>query len=314
MRADLFYKYMTFPKQLISSKQLSFEEIVNFLHKAETMEASLQKGETIRSMENKIMAALFYEPSTRTRLSFESAFLRLGGNVISVTGTESTSIKKGETIFDTIKVIENYADVIVMRHAEAEAIREATEATHKPLINAGNGGEEHPTQALLDLYTIQKEHGLINGTTIAFVGDLKYGRTVHSLTYLLANFKVKFVFISPEELKIPQKLRDFLQEKNLPFEETDKLEANIAKVDVLYVTRVQKERFDNQEEYERLKDKFVVDAKLVKQGKEKLSVLHPLPRIYELKKDVDDLIQAAYFKQVKNSIPARMAILDLVMQ
>lgn len=304
----------TFPTQLTSTKQLDSDNITTFLQTARKMEESLKQNEAIKTMQNKIMAALFYEPSTRTRLSFETAFLKLGGQIISATDVGSSSLKKGETIHDTIKVAENYADVLVMRHPEKGAAQAATEATGKPFVNAGDGTGEHPSQALIDLYTIHKEHQKIDELEISFVGDLKYGRTVHSLVYLLSNFSVKFTFISPQELQVPTEIKDYLQAKNIPFTETDELESVIEKLDVMYVTRVQQERFDDQAEYQRLKDKFIIDAQIVKKGKQNLTVMHPLPRINEIKTDVDTLPNAAYFKQVKNSVPVRMAILDLVMQ
>lgn len=303
-----------FPKQLVSTQQLSFSQIEKFLQKSTEMEKNLVQNQTLTKMNGKIMAALFYEPSTRTRLSFETAFLKLGGQIISATDLASSSLKKGETIHDTFKVIENYADVIVMRHPEEGSAKKAIQATEKPFVNAGDGIGEHPSQALIDLYTIQKNHHNIDQLEIGFVGDLKYGRTVHSLVYLLSNFDVNFVFISPKELQIPIEIKNFLQEKKMNFQEIDQIDPVIQKLDVMYVTRVQEERFEDLEEYARLKNRFIVDSQIVKKGKPNLTIMHPLPRINEIKTDVDALPNARYFEQVKNSIPVRMAILDLVMQ
>lgn len=299
-------------KQLTSAKQLSLEEIEVILEKASEMEKILEQKEECNLLKGKIVASLFYEPSTRTRLSFETAILRLGGKVINAVGEENASFKKGETLYDTIKTIENYADIIVMRHPGEGSAEEAIRATNKPFINAGDGAGEHPTQALLDAYTIKKEKGRLDELTIGILGDLKFSRTVHSLVFLLSNYKVNFVFIAPDELKIPEKVVAFLKEKNINYKEVTSPDDVMEELDVFYVTRVQKERFEDKAKYEELKNVYYVDAELVQKGKNDLIVLSPLPRITELSTDVDNLPQAAYFKQVKNSVPVRMALLDLV--
>ena len=302
-----------FPTQLVSTKQLNLKTIQLFLDKTQKMETALLEKKALQIMQGKIMAALFYEPSTRTRLSFETAFLKLGGQNISVTGSGSSSIKKGETIYDTIKVIENYADVLVMRHAQIGASGEAMNATKKPFINGGDGAGEHPSQSLIDIYTIYKEFGKINGLTIGFVGDVKYSRCIHSLTYLLSNFDVNLVYISPKELPIPDELKNFLEKNKIPFREARQIESEIQNLDVMYVQRMQQERFDDLDQYEKLKNSYVITADLVQKGKKGLIVMDPLPRVGGILTEVDELPQAAYFRQVKNSIPVRMALLDLVM-
>jgi len=302
-----------FPTQLVSTKQLSLQTIQNFLKRTKQMETALAKQKPLSLMENKIMAALFYEPSTRTRLSFETAFHKLGGKIISVSGSESSSLKKGETIYDTIKVIENYADFIVMRHAQIGAPGEAINATEKPFINGGDGAGEHPSQSLIDIYTIYKEHGKIEDLTIGFVGDVKYSRCIHSLTYLVANYNVNLVYISPEELPLPDEIKDFLTQKNISFRESKKVEEEIKNLNVIYVQRMQQERFEDTEQYEKLKNYYIITSELVQKGKKNLIVMDPLPRVGGILTEVDDLPQAAYFRQVKNSIPVRMALIDLIM-
>ena len=298
--------------QIVSTQDLNHSAIEALLAHAKIMEHSLAKKEELNLMQGKILAALFYEPSTRTRLSFETAMLRLGGKVINVIGTENSSLKKGESLRDTIKTIENYADIIVMRHPQIGSAQKAAQATSKPFINAGDGSNEHPTQALLDAYTIQKEQGKIDGVTLGFVGDLKYGRTVHSLVYLLSNYDVKFVFISPEQLAIPEETRTFLQKQQIDFIETSNLEKALPDLDVLYVTRIQQERFEDPAEYDRYKGSYLIDKDLVQKGQTNLTIMHALPRVNEIHPEVDSLPNAAYMRQVQNSVPVRMALLDLV--
>ncbi len=270
------------------------------------MEDVLKKGDDDR-LKGKILAALFYEPSTRTRLSFESAMLRLGGSVITADGFQFSSMYKGESIEDTIMMAGGYSDIICMRHPEQGSADKAASVSPVPFINAGDGPGQHPTQALLDLYTIQKERGTIDGLHVAMVGDLKYGRTVHSLVFLLGLYKnVRFTFIAPDALPMPDKVTSFLKEKKIPYEETTDLSAGLD-ADILYMTRVQKERFDNVDEYEKLKLKYVLTAPQLK-GK-KVTVMHPLPRVGEISTDVDKLPTAAYFRQARNGIPVRMALL-----
>lgn len=275
------------------------------------MEAILKKGKQSDLLRGKILASLFYEPSTRTRLSFEAAMNRLGGTVITADGLQFSSLYKGETIEDTMTVVGQYADIIAMRHPEAGSADRAAAVSPVPFINAGDGPGQHPTQALLDLYTIQQECGKVDGLKIAMVGDLKFGRTVHSLSYLLGLYNdIHFTFIAPKELPMPEKVTSYLKERNIPYDEVTDLHEG-AKCDVMYMTRVQKERFENVAEYERLKDAYVLTANHLKGSK--ATVMHPLPRVGEIANDVDALPNAAYFRQVKNGIPVRMALLKMLL-
>ena len=259
----------------------------------------------------KILATLFFEPSTRTRLSFESAMLSLGGNVIGFSSAENTSTSKGETLADTIKVVSCYSDIIAMRHPKEGAPLVAAMNSKVPIINAGDGGHNHPTQTLLDLLTISKEKGRLNDLTIGLCGDLKFGRTVHSLVTAMSLYKnIKFVLISPKELKMPDYIKtEILEKNNIEYIETDDLENNISKLDILYMTRVQKERFLNEEDYIRLKDVYILDKEKMNKAKQDLCVLHPLPRVNEISKEVDDDPRACYFKQVEYGRYMRMAII-----
>lgn len=274
------------------------------------MEGILRQGGDQR-LRGKILASLFYEPSTRTRLSFETAMIRLGGNVVSTEAFQFSSLYKGESIEDTMKVVGHYVDIICMRHSEQGSADRAAAVSPVPFINAGDGPGQHPTQALLDLYTIQKERGYIHDLRIALVGDLHYGRTVHSLVSLLGLYRgLHFVFVSPPELRMPPAILQSLREKNIPFEEEEKLHAAFT-CDVLYMTRIQGERFSNRAVFLRLKDQYALQRKDLPQTP--LIILHPLPRISELSPDLDDLPQSAYFRQAKNGIPVRMALLALLL-
>jgi len=274
------------------------------------MEKVLAKGGDDR-LHGKILAALFYEPSTRTRLSFESAMSRLGGSVISAEGIQFSSMYKGETIEDTIMMVSGYSDIIAMRHPEAGSADKAASVSPVPFINAGDGPGQHPTQALLDLYTIQKECGKLDDLHIAMAGDLRYGRTVHSLSFLLGLYdNVRFTLISPNELTMPEKVTDFFKDKNISFHETGDLAAGLD-ADVLYMTRIQQERFADHSEYERLKDVYTLTSKHLK-GK-KTIVMHPLPRVGEIATEVDTLPNAAYFRQAQNGVPVRMALLEMLL-
>ncbi len=297
-------------RHLTSTKQLSKKDVEVILKEAARMDKVLEKGGN-DELHGKILAALFYEPSTRTRLSFETAMLRLGGQVISAEGIQFSSLYKGETIEDTMNVVGRYADIIAMRHPEQGSADVAASVSPVPFINAGDGPGQHPTQALLDLYTIQKELGGIDGIHIAMVGDLRYGRTVHSLSYVLGLFKnIRFTLVSPKELSMPEKVTSFYKDKGLAFAETDDIKAALD-CDVIYMTRVQKERFQDPAEYERLKLKYILQASMLK-GKKGI-VLHPLPRVGEITTDVDSLQNAAYFRQVGNGVPVRMALLKLLL-
>lgn len=290
--------------QLVTTADLSKEE-VEFLVK----ESEALRGKTTNDLDGKVVASLFFEPSTRTRLSFESAVHRLGGQVITVANASSTSMKKGETLADTIRVLDKYSDILVMRHPKEGSSAEAIQYTKKPFLNAGDGPNQHPTQALLDMYTIQREMGKIDGLTIAFVGDLKFGRTVHSLIYLLAHYNVKILCISPEQLKIPNHYLKLLTDKGVEFLEDSELNKHMPDIDILYMTRIQQERFENLEEYYFLRGSYVLTSDIVRMGKPSMRVLHPLPRIDEITHEVDMMEQAAYFRQVENGVYMRMALL-----
>ncbi len=297
-------------KHFISTKQLTRSAADAILTKAEEMETVIAKGGDGR-LHGKILAALFYEPSTRTRLSFETAMCRLGGDVISAEGIQFSSLYKGETVEDTMMMVGQYADIIVMRHPEAGSADRAASVSPVPFINAGDGPGQHPTQAMLDLYTIKKECGKLDGLRIAMVGDLRYGRTVHSLSFLLGLYNnVHFTLVSPKELTMPPKVTDFYKDHKITYVETDDITAGLD-CDVLYMTRVQQERFTDKAEYERLKLKYILTADMLK-GR-KTVVMHPLPRVGEIETGVDALPNAAYFRQAHNGVPVRMALLDLLL-
>ena len=264
-------------------------------------------------LQGKILANLFYEPSTRTSSSFMAAMMRLGGQVIPINNVQYSSVSKGESLPDTIRTLESYSDVIVIRHPEVGAAATAAYYADKPVINAGDGVGEHPTQALLDLFTIVEELGKVDGLTITMVGDLKYGRTVHSLTKLLVNYDVKFRFVSPDILKMPDDVLDVVKGTGHTYEEAESLPDAITGSDVLYVTRVQKERFTDLAAYDRVKDLYVVDEELLTQAKERMIVMHPLPRVGEISYGVDDDPRAAYFRQMRNGMYIRMALLASVL-
>jgi aspartate carbamoyltransferase catalytic subunit len=266
------------------------------------------------SLRHKVMATLFYEPSTRTRLSFESAMLRLGGGVISTENArEASSATKGETLEDTIKIVNQYADIIVLRHFDAGSALRASQVSHIPIINAGDGAGQHPTQAILDLYTIERELGGIDGIHLAGVGDLRYGRTIRSLAYLLGKFNnVRMTFVSPPELKMGDDIKSYLKRHNVTFDETENLASVISSADVVYQTRIQKERFPDVEEYERLKDSFIITRSLVDSMKAKAILMHPLPRVNEIEREVDSSPHAMYFKQAGYGVLVRMALLKML--
>jgi len=297
-------------RDIISIEDFSREEINYVLSIAKTMESIAKIGSNM--LKGKILATLFYEPSTRTRLSFEAAMLKLGGSNIGFAEVDSASVKKGENLADTMRTVENYADVIAMRHPLDGAAKLAAEFSRVPVINGGSGSEEHPTQALLDLYTIQKEKGKIDGLKIALVGDLRYGRTVHSLAYGLSLFDVELCLVSPESLRMRREVLRTIQDK-IPVAETSNLEKAVSQVDVLYVTRIQKERFPDPAEYAKVKGVYKIDLKTLSDAKEDLIILHPLPRVDEIAAEVDGTSQARYFQQVWNGIVVRMALLALVL-
>ena len=300
---------------ILSADQFTKKQIDDILLSAVKMEAGLSRKKVPQALSGKVVACLFFEPSTRTRLSFETAVLRLGGNVIDMeNGSLSSSFVKGETVSDTIKIVSNYADLIVMRHPQDGASDIAAKASSVPIINAGDGGNQHPTQALLDLYTIKKEKGKLENLNIAMVGDLLYGRTIHSTLTLLSQYKNnKFYFVAPKRLALPKKYKDLLKKKNNEFVETEKLPDVLKTADVIYVTRVQKERFSSAAEYEKLKLAYVFGPKELKQLKKDAVILHALPRVGEIDPAVDADPRAAYFRQAKNGLYIRMALLQMLL-
>ena len=296
-------------KHLISMRDLNADKILQLLALAE----SLEKNPSQIDLSRKVMAAVFYEASTRTRMSFESAMKRLGGEVIAMVGTSGSSVEKGETLADTAKIIARYSDIIVIRHPLEGAARYVSEQVSIPVVNAGDGANQHPTQSLLDLYTIKKAQGRLEGLKIALVGDLKYGRTVHSLAYAMAPFKPEFYFISPKSLAMPGHILNAMQKMGIPYKETSKLDKLVGEVDIMYVTRIQRERFPDREEYEKVKNAYVVNAELLSRGRDNMKVLHPLPRVNEIATDVDATKYAYYFDQAENGVYMRQAILTTLL-
>jgi aspartate carbamoyltransferase catalytic subunit len=264
-------------------------------------------------LKGKIMASLFFEPSTRTRLSFEAAMYRLGGNVIGFTSAEASSVAKGETLSDTIKTVENYCDCIVLRHPAEGAAKLAAELSNVPVINAGSGAQEHPTQALLDIYTIKRELGKVDGLEIGIVGDLKYGRTVHSLVYALSLFDVNLSFVSPPSLRLRDEIEEDLRKRGVKFKYYEDIEKIISTLDVIYVVRIQKERFPDPAEYLRVKGSYKITSSIIPKAKPKCIILHPLPRVDEISLDVDSHPQAKYFIQTFYGLCIRMALLSMIL-
>ncbi len=297
-------------KSLVSINDLSREEIIAILDMAELY--SQQPRQKV--LEDTVVATLFFEPSTRTRLSFESAVNQLRGRILGFAEASSSSVSKGESLKDTILTVSNYVDLIVMRHPIEGAARYAAEVSPVPIINAGDGANQHPTQTLLDLFSIRKTQGTLENQTICMVGDLKYGRTVHSLLMAMSLFHAKFVFIAPPELRLPDEYRKFLKDKNLPFQEYETLtEETIADADILYMTRVQRERFSDPLEYEKVKNVYVLRNALLEHTKPNLKVLHPLPRVNEIATDIDANPKAYYFQQARNGVYTRMAIISTIL-
>ncbi len=296
-------------RDIISINDFSKEELLHILKVVKQAEQK-PKSSLLRG---KILAALFFEPSTRTRLSFVSSMEQLGGEVIGFSNANTTSIQKGESLWDTIKMTEQYADLIVIRHPLEGSARLAAEAASIPVINGGDGSNQHPTQTILDLYTIQKTKGKLEGLNVGFVGDLKYGRTVHSLVMALSHFNPNFYFIAPDELQIPENYLDDLFQKKVKYHKTSDLNRFSKELDVLYVTRIQKERFPDPLEYEKFKGIYRIDRQFLLNVKKDLRIMHPLPRIDEIDKSVDDTPHAAYFQQAANGIPVRKALLALVL-
>ncbi len=300
-------------KDILSVKQFSRDDLDYIFGVAEEMREMVERIGTFDLLKGKILANLFYEPSTRTSSSFTSAMERLGGSVIPISEVRYSSVAKGESLPDTVRTLECYADVIVIRHPEVGASALAAKYARKPIINAGDGVGEHPTQALLDLFTIYSELGRLDGLTVTMLGDLKYGRTVHSLARLLTLFRVKINYVSPDILRMPQEIIHELKEQGVPQEEFDTLDPVIGQTDVLYVTRVQKERFENQDDYESVKGAFVITPEIMDKAREKMVLMHPLPRVGEISMEVDEDPRAAYFRQMEYGLYVRMALLAMVL-
>jgi aspartate carbamoyltransferase catalytic subunit len=296
-------------KSLVSINDYSKDEYIKILNSAEVFE----KNPVQNILQGKVIATLFFEPSTRTRLSFESAVNKLGGKIIGFSDTSSSSITKGETLYDTIKTVSNYCDLIVIRHPLEGSARFASELTKVPIINAGDGANQHPTQTLLDLYSIRKTQGTLDNLNIFMVGDLKYGRTVHSLLMAMSKFNTTYNFIAPDELKIPEEYKLFLENRGLKFYEHKDFTDIISRADIIYMTRVQKERFSDPIEYERTKNAYVLKNEFLIDTKENMRVLHPLPRVSEIEQDVDMNPKAYYFTQALNGVFIRQAIITSIL-
>jgi aspartate carbamoyltransferase catalytic subunit len=297
-------------RDIISIKDFSKEEINHVFKVAKSMEPLVEKASGM--LRGKILATLFFEASTRTRLSFESSMQRLGGSTIGFAEAEIASVRKGENLADTVRTVENYADVIAMRHPLEGAARLAAEFSRVPIVNGGTGAEEHPTQALLDMYTMLKERGRIEGSKIALVGDLRYGRTVHSLAYALSLYDIELYLVSPETLRMRREVLQTIKERIQVTERTS-LEKIVPVVDVLYVTRIQKERFPDPAEYAKVKGSYRIDLGTLSDAKRSLIIMHPFPRVDEISPEVDNTRYARYFQQVRNGIVVRMALLALIL-
>jgi len=294
-------------KHVVSIKDLDNKRILAILKRAKQLVSIAEGKKKSKALDGKILATCFFEPSTRTRLSFESAMQRLGGTCIGFADPSATSHLKGETLTDAIRMVDGYADAIVLRHPREGSAKMASEASKVPVINGGDGAGQHPTQTLLDLFTINEEMGKLEGLNVGMLGDLRYGRTVHSLSQALDRFKTKFFFISPESLKMPTHVTDELANK---WSTHDALDDVLSKLDVLYVTRIQKERFPDIEDYKSVAGAYRINADLLQNAKSKMRILHPLPRVDEIAPDVDDTKHAAYFRQAFNGVPVRMALLE----
>jgi aspartate carbamoyltransferase len=299
-------------KDILHGNQFSKSELQAIMKVASDFEKELKGKGTLPLLKGKLVATLFFEPSTRTRLSFEAAMQRLGGGVVSMGAVEGSSVAKGETLTDTGRTVAQYADVIVIRHPKMGSAKEVADAVDIPVINAGDGAGQHPTQALLDLYTIRKELGSLKNLTISLVGDLKNGRTVHALVEVLSHFEASFYFVSPSLLRMPEEVTARLKEKGCQVTETEDLPLAASKSHLLYMTRIQKERFADLSEYEKVKGSYVVHREFVNRLNKRITILHPLPRVDEISTDVDDYPGAAYFRQMRNGVFVRMALLAMI--
>jgi aspartate carbamoyltransferase len=300
-------------KDILHANQFSKKDIETIIKVSSSFEKELKKKDSLTLLKGKILATLFFEPSTRTRLSFEAAIQRLGGGVVSMGSVESSSVTKGETLVDTVRTVSQYADVVVIRHPRTGSAKEAADAAPIPVINAGDGTGQHPTQALLDIYTIYKELGSLKNLVVSMVGDLKNGRTVHALVELLSLYQTQLYFVSPGSLRMPEEITSNLRQKGIQIEETEDMFKAASASDLLYMTRVQKERFADQSEYERVKGSYIINEEFLKKLKKKITILHPLPRVDEINPEVDAYPGAAYFRQVRNGVFVRMALLSMVL-
>lgn len=298
---------------ILHGDQFTREQIEHILRVASHYEGRIQVQDPIDHCAGKIMGTLFFEPSTRTRLSFETAMHRLGGEVVGFADSSATSVAKGESLEDTIRTVDQYVDLIVMRHPEVGSAQRAADAADSPVINGGDGSGQHPTQALLDLFTVQRELGDLEGAKIALCGDLKFGRTVHAGVELYKHFPLELIFISPEDLQMPSEITRKLRDSGVNVSQETDLEKGLAQADVLYMTRIQKERFADPSEYERLKGRYILTKDMIERTQPEVIILHPLPRVNEISTDVDDLSTAAYFRQVRNGVCVRMALISLLL-
>jgi aspartate carbamoyltransferase len=299
-------------RDILHGNQFSKKEIDVIIKTADEFEKELKKKRFLTLLKGKILATIFFEPSTRTRLSFETAMQRLGGGVISLGSVESSSVTKGETLADTVKTVSQYADIIVIRHPRLGSAKEAADAASIPVINAGDGAGQHPTQALLDVYTIYKELGSLKNLTVSMVGDLKYGRTVHALAELLSLFQTRFYFVSPNLLRMPEEITSGLRGKGMEVIETEDMFKAASESHLIYMTRIQKERFSDLSDYERVKGSYLINRAFLDQIKKKIVILHPLPRVDEISTDMDDYPGSAYFRQMRNGVFVRMALLAMI--
>ena len=299
-------------KDILHGAQFSRDELEQIMDLADIFRVQLEDRPGLDLLKGNVLATLFFEPSTRTRLSFETAMHRLGGNVVGFSSAESSSVAKGETLADTIHTVDQYVDMIVMRHPALGSAAEAASIALSPVINGGDGSGQHPTQALLDLYTVRSECGKIDGITLVLCGDLKNGRTVHSGVEVYKNYNCKLIFVAPEQLIMPDEITKRLLSLGIQFEETHDLAKAIQQADVLYMTRIQKERFINPADYDLLKNSYILTREIIEANNPKLTVLHPLPRVNEIATDVDGLTGAAYFRQAKNGVYVRMALLAMI--
>ena len=296
-------------RSLVSINDYSKEEIIKVLD----MAADFEQNPHQNLLKGRVIASLFFEPSTRTRLSFESAIQKIGGNVVGFSSSATTSVQKGESLKDTILTVSNYSDLIVMRHSVEGSARYASEVSPVPIINAGDGANQHPTQCLLDLYSIRKTQGTLQNLEVTFVGDLKYGRTVHSLVIALCHFNTKFHLVSPIELKLPSAVKRHIKEANLTYEQYTDFSEVIPKSDIIYMTRIQRERFPDPLEYEKVKNAYILDNKMLDNAKDNCRILHPLPRVNEINVDVDSNPKAYYFEQALNGVYVRQALLAAIL-